>query len=373
VRSGFERAFAIGLAILLLVLALAAQLLQSGPESVAGSVASSGPEGRRALALLLRDLGVRAEAWNDAPASLPHDGALLWLAKAPSRTEGTEPSPADVGLRSLAHYRRFVEEGGTLLVPASDGARKFLVDGLGFTSCADAIPAPDPHAGTRSFRSASGETLEVGLSGGRVLAPLDDESLARVLWRGGTSGAEDEVFAVEVSEGRGRVVILGDDSFLDDAHLGEHDDAILAVRLAEEFAPGKHVLFDEYALGLWTPRTPIGILTSPSFFLASLHLLLLLALLVLRSAWVREFPRDPAPLESASPLLRARTLAALLARAGRYEVLAGWLKDGTGRRLDRRTRAAAAQVRELPRTTCRSADDLERLQRILGAIERSTP
>jgi len=174
----------------------------------------------------------------------------------------------------------------------------------------------------RKIRSERREELEIEVREGGVLVLPDSGSVARALWSGGTIDAEGEdVVAMVVPVGRGRVVFLGDDSFLDNAHLGERDDAILAVRLAEQLAPAGHVLFDEYALGLWTPRTPIGILTSPSFFLATLHLLLLLALLVLRSAWVREFPRDPAPLASSSPLLRARTLAALLARAGRSGLL----------------------------------------------------
>jgi hypothetical protein len=333
VRSRWERGFAIGLAALLLVLALLAQFLQSPPGSVAGSVASSKPDGRRALALLLRESGFRAEPWNDAPASLPRDGTLLWLAKPPSRAgaktsskEPAEPSPAEEGLRSPEHYRRFVESGGTLLLPRSDAAREFLVDALGFTACGEAKPVPEPHAGVRAVRSERGESIEVDLHRGTLFSPPDEGSTVRPLW-----SATEGPLVVEVPEARGKVVLVGDDSFLDNEHLGDRDAALLAVRLAEQFAPGKQVLFDEYALGLWAPRTPIGILVSPGFFLATLHLLLLLALLVLRSAWVREFPRDPATLESASPLLRARSLAALLERAGRSRLLGRWLEEGKAR------------------------------------------
>lgn len=332
-RSRWEKAFAVGLAALLLVLALAAQFLQSPPESLAGSVASSKPGGRRALALLLRESGLHAEAWNDAPASLPRDGALLWLARTPARkvpaaeaNEPAEPSPAEAGLRSPEHYRRFVEEGGTLLLAQTEAASKFLVDALGFTDCAEVLPATDPHAGALTIRNDRDETLEIELHGGHLFAQPEQGSRVRSLWR-----ADAAAVVVLVPEGRGRIVLLGDDSFLDNEHIGERDAALLALRLAEKLAPGKHVLFDEYALGLWSPRTPVAILVSPGLFLATLHLLLLMALLVLRSAWVREFPRDPAPLESASPLLRARTLAALLERAGRSRLLGRWLEEGKAR------------------------------------------
>jgi hypothetical protein len=328
VRSRWERGFAIGLAALLLLLAILAKFLESPPEAVPGSVVSSKPDGRRALALLLRESGFRAEPWNDAPASLPRDGSLLWLARVPSRPDpaGEAEAPAEKGLRSPEHYRRFVEEGGTLVLAQGVAARKFLVDMLGFTNCADVNIGSDAHSDPPTFRNDRDEALEIDLHGGHLFAPLDEGSIARPLWR-----ADDAALVVLVPEGRGRVVLVADDAFLDNAHLGERDAALLAVRLAEELAPSGRVLFDEFALGLWSPRTPIGILLSPVFFLATLHLLLLLALLVLRSAWVREFPRDEAPLESASPLLRARTLAALLERAGRTRLLGRWLEEGKAR------------------------------------------
>src|SRR5262249_50557223 len=167
-RTRFERAFAIGLGALLLALALAAQLLQPSQSTPAGSVSSSAPEGRRALLLLLRESGFRADAWNEAPGALPRGGALLWLARAPARAgdgggeskpaekqgeksaeeQGEKPaaeerkvprapSPADTGLRADAHYRRFVEDGGVLVLPEGKVARAFLVDRLGFEDCGD--------------------------------------------------------------------------------------------------------------------------------------------------------------------------------------------------------------------------------------------
>jgi hypothetical protein len=130
-----------------------------------------------------------------------------------------------------------------------------------------------------------------------------------------------------VPVGSGQLVLLGDDSFLANEKLRERDHALFAVRLAEEFARGGRILFDEYALGLWQPRTAITLLGSEHLLLATLQIVALLLLALWRSAWAREFPRDPRPLESASPLLRARALASLLARAGRTDVLERFARD----------------------------------------------
>jgi hypothetical protein len=381
--------FAIVLGVTLVALAIASQFLAPDSTSERGSAVSSQPHGRRALFLLLGDLGFRAQAWSDPPGALPRREALLWLARAPEHPTADKPTdekpadekpvaekpavdksatkraPVDQGLRALSHYKRFVEEGGTLLLPQGEFSRSFLIDTLGFADCADVHASRVAKPGVRRVHDDDGEELEVDVKEGGVLVLPDAGSRASVLWRGG-----DEVLAMSVPAGKGRVVVLGDDGFLANEAIGEHDHALLAVRLAEAFAPGKQILFDEYALGLEHPRTTVAILASPSLFLATLHVVVLLALLVLRSAWVREFPRDPAPLESASPLLRARTLGALLARACRFDVLARSLRDGVASRLDRRSRVSAARVRAAHPAACANADDLARWNEALVAMER---
>jgi hypothetical protein len=392
VRTRVERILAIGLLAFLLGLALAAQFLQPSSDTVDGSAASAEPEGRRALLLLLRDLGIRAEAWSGSPGALPREGALLWLARSPlQRSEEPEPaekkgnpadesreakparapSPAALGLRSSAHYRRFVEEGGTLVLRQSDEARKFLVDEMGLSACADVHASRVAKAGLRHLGNSRGEVLDIEVREGGVLLAPDTGSTAYALWWGGTeSAAGEDVLAMVVPEGSGQVVLLGDDAFLANGRIGERDHALFAVRLVEEFARSGRVLLDEYALGLWHPRTAMSLLASPSLFLASLHLPVLLLLFLWRSAWVREFPRDPPALEAVSPLVRARSLAALLSRAGRFDLLARPLREETLRRLERRSRTSAARVRAVPEATCRSTADLERLHESLRAVER---
>ncbi|MFN0007346.1 MAG: DUF4350 domain-containing protein [Planctomycetota bacterium] len=390
---------------LLVLLALAAQFLTPAEDSEDGSAASSEPGGRRALLLLLRELGFRAETWNEAPGALPRGGGIVWLARTPSTSSvvdleppesklepepepepGPEPapepepepataetSPADFGLRALTHYRRFLEEGGTIILDYDDKARKFLVDELGLAACEDVHASAAAIAGIRHLRDQRGEELEVTLEEGGVLVPPSPDSSGEALWWGGTLSTEgEEVLATMVPVGSGQLVLLGDDSFLSNEKLGEHDHALFAVRLAEEFSRGGRILFDEYALGLWRPRTAMTLLASPELLLATLQVAALLLLALWSSAWVREFPRDPRTLEAASPLLRARALASLLVRAGRFDVLGRFLREGMLRRVARGSRRVQEAVSKLPASPCASATELERWNAQAKEIECET-
>lgn len=406
----FEKALAGAVLALLVLLAVTAQFLTPGDEPKAGSAASSEPEGRRALLLLLRELGFRSEIWSEAPGALPRGGGLVWMARAPSKPftlelpavpelpepsgEGdaseteqtTEPapdpdtetsaaaaSPAALGLRATSHYRRFLEEGGTMVLHFDDRARKFLVEELGLAACEDVHASRVAVAGVRHVRDHRGEELEIQVEEGGVLLPPPAGSVGEALWWGGAASAEGEdVLATMVPVGSGQLVLLGDDSFLSNEKLRDHDHALFAVRLAEEFARGGRILFDEYALGLWRPRTALTLLASPSLLLATLQIAALLLLALWSAAWVREFPRDPRALESASPLNRARALASLLARAGRFDVLGRLLQEGSLRRIALGSRRAPEAVATLQASSCGSAADLERWNERLREIECET-
>lgn len=383
---------------LLVLLAVAAQFMTPAEEAEDGSAASPEPEGRRALLLLLRELGYRADTWNEAPGALPRGGGLVWMARPPAKSfeldsddsettpdpepedpeaepesapEPAPPSPAALGFRAPSHYRRFLEEGGTILLHFDDNARKFLVDELGLSVCEDLHASPDAVAGPRSVRDRRGEELELAVEQGGLLFPPPAESTGEALWWGESTGGK-EVLATMVPVGSGQLVLLGDDSFLSNEKLREHDHALFAVRLAEEFARGGRILFDEYALGLWRPRTAMTLLGSSKLLLATLQIAALLLLALWSSAWVREFPRDPRELESASPLLRARALASLLARAGRFDVLGRFLREGTLRKITRGSRRVQEAVSRLPASSCASAADLERWNAQAKEIECET-
>jgi hypothetical protein len=386
----------IGLAVLALavVLALVPLFVSSPSEAVDGSVASTAPHGRRALFLLVQELRFAPEIWNEPPGRLPRGEHLLWLASAPhswkerqpkiksplehkksdsrstppavpnrapdsSSTPPNPPQPVpdaepvepDDGSRAdeddaahdgtpvalerhaLSNYRRFVEEGGTLVMHYDERARNFLRGDLAIEAARDLELDKGTPAGVYTLRTESGEELRADWPEHAAFRDLARNGRVRPLWTTPRSESErDEVLAVVVPVGSGRLVLLGDDGFLDNVHLREQDHGLLAVRLAELLRPGGRLLFDEFALGLWQPHSASSLATSPQLFLITGHLVLLACLFVWARAWVSSFPRDPPALARISPLSRARSRAALCQRARRYDLLAGMLRRGSLRR-----------------------------------------
>lgn len=325
---------------LVLVLVVAMQYLDGPAQGVPGSAASPAPDGRKALALLLADVGFDAQPWRESPAALPRRPALLWLARPPRALDkGEQPTPARlrtppaIGAHSLDHYRRFVESGGALLLPHTDDARTFLVNAFG-DDVADAFATTEGLPGqVQQVRVATGEVLEIeaGDSAGFLESALPAE--ARVVATAERADGTETPIVVALAFGSGSIACAWTDGFLANETIGARDHAVLAVRLAEALAPGERVLFDEYALGLWSPSGVSSVALGPTLFLATAHALLLLLAIAWFHAAPRAFPRDPEPLDLASPLLRVRARAALLERAGRHDLLAALLRRGVASRL----------------------------------------
>ena len=347
---GLGRAASVALAVLILVAAVLAPLLSRKPSQEHGSVASTQPEGRRAALLLLRELGLAAEAWRLRPGLLPSGPHLVWLARAPgeraqdpTHSQGeADPLEAarEAGPGALRHYREFVEQGGTLLLPSGEAELEFLVRGLGIEACADLERLTLAQAND-----------EVRLAGEALELPWGEHAFADPASAGARFeplllGPEGELLAFELPLGRGTLAVLAGDRFLDNARLGEGDCAVLLARLAERYAGegrARRVLFDEGALGRLASGSPIAMALAPRALPFTLHALALLALLVWRSAWVREFPRDPEPLEQLSPLVRAQSQAALLARGKKAAELASMLREGTLVRVSQRLEGGARE------------------------------
>ncbi len=358
-RMRLEGWFSLIVLLLVLGLALVARGLHEDPEAHAHSVTSTEKDGRRGFFLLAQELGFAPVEWRRAPGELPRGEHVLWLPERPRawRPEGIKEGPqADLPSvlpnHGLENYRRFVEEGGTLVAPLNEDLLEFLSDDFGLSAAEGLELAPAHARERRRVRLDSGETLELELSA--ALRPLEAGSPGRELWliekQPGEKGPED-LAAVEFACGAGRVVLLGEDAFLDNGAIGKSQNALAGVRLLEQLARGGQLLFDEYCLGDWQPESTLALTASPRVFLLSAHALALLVLFAWARSFARAFPRDPPPLAATSPLERAESLARSWKAGGRPQL---------GVRALRR----AAEGKRVRRTT---AGELEALARQLEA------
>lgn len=302
----------------------------NGTGGLRGSVTSRAPDGRRALRALLDELGVPTERWVSPPGELTGDTGLLWLPCAPEPyTRTTGPPVGD--LHAARHYRDFLLDGGTLMLPAH-GAEDFLVrelelyafDGLERAK----VRVNDDRAGV-----IGGPLLAIELDGESAYDPdeLPEDLVGRVALAGG------DLLVVEGAVGHGRVFVFGANrAWLDNEHLARGDHAALALQLLHEVRRGGAVAFDEYALGQWTPPGALALVLGPRLILLFVALLGWLLVALWRRAWVGPFPVETEAIEALSPVTRARARAGLLERARRHDLAGAALVRGVLARLARR-------------------------------------
>lgn len=420
-RTAWPAAIALGL---VLVGGLAIQQLGSQAPPPERSVRARGAEGRRAASALLAELELAGASWTAPPGELPRGAeptGLLWMPRPlpPSERVRSPRAAADGldGVHDRLGYLRFVEAGGTLVVPVTAETEAFLVEGLGLADLEGLIvglPASTARVRTRATVAtlatlatvatvatlatratratrASGESLTLDWPEGEVFAELDPGGPAVPVLVDETG----RVLVLEWPVGRGLVALLGSDHFLSSAAIGDADHGVLFVRLVEEWARGRRVWFDEYALGGWRPPSLASLLLGPRLGWLVAHLVFLLILAACRSAWVGRFPRDPDAIELTAPLARARAGASLLERAGRWQLLAERLVRGVVGRLAIQLHASAGEShpttgeelalvlehagigdrerrwsRELDPSRVHDAEGLEDLGRSVRALER---
>jgi len=306
-----------------------------------------------------------------------------------SSLETEERRPLHQRLYDPGHYRAFVEQGGTLLLSVDSAAWRFLAEQFQLDFGVDSLVEEQAEE-EKGFLEEALEELEEVLEDDFETEipedwdPAEELALDSLLDAPGYGAPQEEedskagfeawywqdqapeqreslqlswdfVARIERREdlqplvateagawvvasqalGRGHLVLLDSDRFLDNDRLGQEQNALLAVRLAERFSGDRRLFFDEYSLGGWTPDSPLEMAFSSDARPLTLHLLLLLALVIWLSSWVRWFPRDPAPLAAVSASMRARGLAGMLMRRRRWEVLGQMLRLGVLRRLGR--------------------------------------
>jgi hypothetical protein len=287
------------------------------------STYGSGPEGTRALYLMLGELGFRSARWSQDLARIPDGATLIAL--------GACDAPA---LRGLSRYERddlvaWVERGGLLIVA---GARNYIPPALGVAFEDDRrcrlragaepseplLPRTAPPVaghgeppstpdevlaalteiaeGERSTfdESESREVLAVPLGGvlkGLPFVPfrrpsglladekLDFQSLLIAPERSHGS-PQLRPLALTYTRGRGRVIVLSAGNMLQNAELVAGEGAVLLTRLLRAYAPSDLLIFDEYHLGLGERRSLMQYLRQAGMYplLAQLLLIACLAL-----------------------------------------------------------------------------------------------
>ena len=363
--------------------------LPSGAGTRDRSVRSVEPGGWRALFLLLRELEIDARPWTAAPSTLPTGPSLLVLPAVPEEPLGyeglapREPGEAEAQApgerprskrgRDPLHYRRYLEEGGTILTWAEADSLEFFEDTLALEALQD-LELERSSQRTDEAVFADGARLSVEWpEGERFGAPAVFSEWELI--------AEDEErrgLVLRTRIGSGALVLLAGSAsdLFENRELGKEQNALFFVRLLENLGDARPVLFDEYALGGWTPESPMELAFSPKSFAFTLHLLIWGALALWVSAWPRAFARDPESILQVSALARANGFAGFLARSGRWDLLATLLRQGVLRRLRQRAgrqapRAESSLTDPDPQAASRAAllEARAVLDRVLGPVK----
>jgi hypothetical protein len=336
----------------------------------------SGPEGVRALYLLMGELGFATVRWSQDLARLPPGAPLIALG-----------SCASGMARPISRYEhtellRWIASGGTLVVA---GARNYLpreldigfrddvacgsglreLDGEPWNDSDDehaAEPAADggmpdagaaPDAGVAPDAGATfatsppashdedcdddssdprcapqwGVPMGPSLEGlpivafrapGRLRLPDDDsvETLLGVPPPADAGDPEITPLAVTRAHGAGRVIVLASASMLQNGEIEASEGATLFARLIRSFGAHGPLIFDEYHLGLGERRSLMQYLRQSGAMPAVLQLLLVAALALWRAGARIGAVQQPPEAQPAGTISFVTALGQLYAKAG---------------------------------------------------------
>jgi hypothetical protein len=347
------------------------------------STYGAGPEGARAAFELTRLSGWDARRWNEDVASLPSPATLVAIGGCDHLQSRAVTRPEREALL------RWVEAGGTWIVAGatdmldhasygvrltSPGLDRCLEDDglLGMMIRAERqaretrrareagpepepepepVPEPEPDTAADPFDkpppledpvAALAETLGGADPSEREWAGAWEGPLAGMpmagLRRSGFIEIEDDVphevlariegkaAIVVVPRGRGRIVVLSSGSAFQNRDLVEAEGAPLLVRLLRLYANDGPVLFDEYHLGAGEARSTMRYLFQLGAGPLAAHLLLVVALLVLRAGARFGAPRREREAEPVTTASFVSAVGALFAKVrdprGSLEILA---------------------------------------------------
>jgi hypothetical protein len=252
-----------GTAVLLLVFAFVPKV-PAGHDAwrVSGSTYSSGPEGIKALYLLLAREGLSTERWRQPTYSTLSPNETLWLI-----------ADAPLGVLEKRDLIAFVDRGGALVARPKAAVALLAAAGL---------QAPESVALTSTFVTDDASPIEAGehtevLRGGVAATATFVES------------EEGEPLVASWSIGRGRVVAFGAPELLQNDHVGRAQNGAFLVHLAREL--GTAHVFDEIKTG-FAHAGIVALLFSVPYraVVGQLGLALLVALV---GATIRHQPVEP--------------------------------------------------------------------------------
>lgn len=332
----------------------------------------SGPEGVRALYLLMAELGFPTLRWSQDLARLPPGATLVALGSCSSGMA-----------RPISRYEhsellRWVASGGVLVVA---GARNYLPRELGISfrddvGCSSSLrdvdddpwnenktePAADggaldagapdagvpdagaaPDAGVAIASSAPssahdcdedtsdprcapqwGVPMSPELQGlpivafpapGRLRLP-DDDSVETLIGIPSTTDAEVTPLAVMRAHGAGRVIVLASANMLQNGELEGSEGATLFARLVRRFGARGPLIFDEYHLGLGERRSLMQYLRQSGAMPAVCQLFLVVVLALWRAGARMGAVREPLEAQPAGTISFVTALGQLYAKAG---------------------------------------------------------
>lgn len=308
-RSLIVRFVSVALALSLCLLILLFSGGGDGPGKPHSST-NRADDGWSAWRRTLVELGYPARTFEEPPGrSLPGE-MLLVLPGVPEQSEEQQALPD----HERINYLRFVENGGTLLMPADAAVLAFLEVELGISNASELELEASESVESWQAQLPTGEKLT--LASGPAFAPLDPAGAWREVVLGSRPREEGRVLVAESYIGSGRLVLISDPALFENARIQQLDHALYAVRLVELYASGLPVCFDEFSLGAWSPPGALNLAFRGANAWISLHLLALLVLFIWMRAHVGAFARDPLPLSRMSALERARARARSMRRGG---------------------------------------------------------
>ncbi|GAC1531865.1 MAG: DUF4350 domain-containing protein [Acidimicrobiales bacterium] len=298
------------------ILALVAGLLAVGVLGATGSGGaaldpdSTGPQGTKALVLLLRTYGARVERDEGVPDESMRAAVLL----ADDLTDDRRTA-----------LREWVRRGGTLVVADPRSALQVGLPARPSGGVSDGEPRPVGPCSIPGLTSIS--ALSVGPS---LLLRVPSGTQRLSCFTDRRRRGED-AFLVAAASGRGSIIGLGGAGLWTNSRLDRHDNAALAIALLAP-AAGAHVGFLVAAPGGTGSRTGLE-LTSPALRQALLQLLVAFGVL----AWWRGRRFGKPVLEAATVRLAGSMIVtatgALMARTRSRDAAVAQLRAGARRRL----------------------------------------